>query len=75
MDLMCEPPQKYMAMGSVFLACAGISGLVLSAFVDRVGRKRTIITFQALSSLAHILIIACPSYPVRLVCFAIMGMS
>lgn len=75
MDLMCETPQKYMAMGSVFLACAGVSGLILSAFVDRIGRKRTIMIFQALSSLAHVLIIASPSFPVRLVCFAIMGMS
>jgi MFS family permease len=45
MDFMCESPQKYMAMGSVFCACAGISGLLLSPFVDRIGRRKTIMTF------------------------------
>jgi ABC-type uncharacterized transport system involved in gliding motility auxiliary subunit len=43
MDLMCEQPGKYMALGSIFLACAGVSGLVLSAIVERLGRKRAIV--------------------------------
>ncbi len=45
MDLICVPPSKYMALGSAFYLSAGISGLLLSSFAEKNGRKKTILVF------------------------------
>lgn len=75
MDLMCAPPSKYMALGSVFYFSAGISGVLLSSFADWYGRKKTIVLFQTVSSGAQILILLTPNYIIRLICFALLGLS
>ena len=59
----------------VFLACAGISGLVLSGLVDSFGRRKSILTFQTISNFAHVMILFSSNYTVRLLCFALMGIS
>jgi MFS family permease len=75
MDLMCVPPSKYMTLGSVFYFSAGISGVLLSSFAELHGRKKTIVLFQLISSGAQLLILLTPNYVIRLICFALLGLS
>jgi hypothetical protein len=73
MDLMCVPRSKYMALGSAFFMCAGFSGILLGGFAERLGRKKTVFTLQAFSSVAQLIILFCSDYWVRLACFFVIG--
>lgn len=73
MRLLCFNPNKYMLIPMAYFICAGLSGLVLSAYVDRLGRRRAILLFQGLASFAHVMITFVPDYTTRLVGFALLG--
>jgi len=75
MDLVCVPPSKYMALGSVFFICTGVSGILFGRVAESMGRKRTVFTLQTISSAAQLLILFFPNYWVRIACFLVLGLS
>jgi MFS family permease len=75
MDLICVPPSKYMALGSVFYLSAGISGILFGGLAESMGRKKTVFTLQAISSAAQLLILFIPNYWIRIACFLVLGTS
>jgi MFS family permease len=73
MDLMCVPPSRYMAIGSVLFFFAGVAGLTLYGLADKFGKKKVIVCCQTMSSLAQLIAIYWPNYWMRLACFAVIG--
>ena len=75
MDLMCRSRTTINTINTVFFLMCGLFGLLFAKMPDRFGCQRTTFYLCTVSLIAVLVCIFCTNYWVRLVCFAVLGIT
>ena len=75
MDLMCRSRTTINTINTVYFFMCGLFGLLFAKMPDRFGCQRTTVYLGTVSLIAVLVCIFCTNYWVRLVCFAVLGIT